>query len=697
MPGARGQEKAASHGKARSAASPASAGRAGRRQEGRSQEGRSTTTTSDMAMKNLLTKLNKVQDLFSAISYEKIELPKIVVVGSQSAGKSSVLESLVKKSFLPRGAGLVTRCPLVLHLHHCPIGDSRRKNIDLEEWGTFLHAEDCIFNMEDICTEIEARTSVIAGSNRGIVPSEITLNVFSPHVVDLTLVDLPGITKNPVGDQPKDIEAQIEHLINHYISNPLTIILAVVTANVDMANSESLKLAHMVDPEGERTLAVVTKIDLMDEGTDARDILNGKIIPVKLGIVGVVNRSQKDLDEKKTVEDTFVKEKKFFEEKYKEIASRTGSPYLAKKLSSLLSAHIDKCLPDVEDKIRIEIIRCSKIIDECGDLVTDKPATLMSFINKFSQNFSSLCEKGSQNLESLKLTGGAKLCDILHSGLEKVFANCEPCKSYTIDQVVIALRQSNGLKPPFFVSELAFEMLIKPLIKDMETPALECVEAVKKELGNMCHLSVPEQLKFRFPQLKQALVKVLLEIVEKRGQKAVQMIRDLVAIEIGHITYYRIDVLKEEFKNIMTAAEPANKCNAPSLPFQAGNLRKQLENELNQGDEIQLAEISSQLNLLVLSEKDRRHIIILGKMLDHYYKIVAETMQDCTAKAVVTFLVNEVRGSLNTELCLALMQGDLLDHLFSERDDVTEKRDSTLQKLDVLKKSLEVIAGIVYT
>lgn len=75
---------------------------------------------------------------------------------------------------------------------------------------------------------------------------------------------------------------------------------------------------------------------------------------------------------------------------------------------------------------------------------------------------------------------------------------------------------------------------------------------------------------------------------------------------------------------------------------------------------------------------------VSGKMLDFYYKIVAETMQDCTAKAVVTFLVNEVREALNAELCVALMQGELLDELFNEKEDITFTRQTHLEKLKVI-------------
>ncbi|XP_034245724.1 dynamin-1-like protein, partial [Thrips palmi] len=604
------------------------------------------------------------------------------------AGKSSVLESLVKRSFLPRGTGIVTRCPLVLQLNHCPLGDARRKGIEHEEWGTFLHSGDRIYELDEVRDEIDAETTRNAGSNKGIVTTPITLKVYSPHVVNLTLVDLPGITKVAIGDQPEDIEEQIQDLIFEYIENPLTIILAVVTANTDMATNESLKLAKSVDPEGERTLAVLTKVDLMDEGTDARDMLKGLVIPVKLGIVGVINRSQKDINDNKTMEDALQYEAEYFQKKYKEMASRTGSPYLAKKLSMLLSEHINKNLPEVENKIRKEMEECSKILVECGESITDKRATLMNVVNKFSQAFCSLCDKGSQNLQSMKLTGGAKLCDILHSRLEKVFAGCEPCKSYTTDQVVIALRQSNGLKPPFFVSEVAFETLVKPLIKNMEKPALACVDAVKRELGSMCQLSISEQLKLRFPELKQALIKIVQGIVEKRAQKAIQMIKDLVSIEAGHITYYRIDVLKEEFQEVMTDEDRDD-----VVPFPKGKLESELRSRLRVAGDEEKADITAQLNLLTMSDKDKKHVIILGMMLNHYYKIVAETMQDSTAKAVVTFLVNEVRETLNAELCVALMQGEL-DELFHEQEDITDKRQATHAKLNVLEQSLQVISGI---
>jgi vacuolar protein sorting-associated protein 1 len=148
-------------------------------------------------------------------------------------------------------------------------------------------------------------------------------------------VDLPGLTKVPVGDQPRDIEKQIKEMVLKQISKPNAIILAVTAANVDLANSDGLKLAREVDPEGQRTIGVLTKIDLMDQGTDVVDILAGRIIPLRLGYVPVVNRGQRDIENKKRIDLALKAEKEFFEnhQSYRNKASYCGTPYLARKLN----------------------------------------------------------------------------------------------------------------------------------------------------------------------------------------------------------------------------------------------------------------------------------------------------------------------------------------------------------------------------
>lgn len=118
-----------------------------------------------------------------------------------------------------------------------------------------------------------------------------------------------------------------------------SVILSVSAANVDLANSESLKLARSVDPQGRRTIGVLTKLDLMDAGTNANDILTGRTYPLKLGFIGVVNRSQQDINTEKPMVAALDSEKEFFitHPAYRNIAHKQGTRYLAKTLNQVSS------------------------------------------------------------------------------------------------------------------------------------------------------------------------------------------------------------------------------------------------------------------------------------------------------------------------------------------------------------------------
>lgn len=315
----------------------------------------------------LITLVNKLQDVFTTVGVQNpIDLPQIVVVGSQSSGKSSVLENIVGRDFLPRGTGIVTRRPLVLQLINRSASSKPQPNgvtadgdggstalktsdaaSNTEEWGEFLHIPgQKFFDFNKIREEIVRETESKTGRNAGISPAPINLRIYSPNVLTLTLVDLPGLTKVPVGDQPRDIERQIKEMVLKHISKPNAIILAVTAANTDLANSDGLKLAREVDPEGQRTIGVLTKVDLMDEGTDVVDILAGRIIPLRLGYVPVVNRGQRDIETKKAISSALENERNFFEnhKAYRNKASYCGTPYLARKLNLILMMHIKQTL-----------------------------------------------------------------------------------------------------------------------------------------------------------------------------------------------------------------------------------------------------------------------------------------------------------------------------------------------------------------
>ena len=276
-------------------------------------------------MQNLIPTFNRIEIALNQAGLEdKIELPKVVVIGSQSAGKSSVLESIAGFDFLPRGTGLVTRWPLIMQ---CVKTNTPKTHV------IFAHKPDTkISDFNKVRQEIIDQTEVFAGSGKGIVKNEIIMTIYSKDVVDLTLIDLPGFIKNATEDQPKELPKTIKTMVKNYINKESTIILAIHSATEDIANSESLQFARRYDKLGERTAGVITKVDLMDKGTNANSLLKGEEYQLKHGYVAIKGRSQQDIKDGKTIKDALEDEKKYFEDHpdYKAIAQHQGIKHLSK-------------------------------------------------------------------------------------------------------------------------------------------------------------------------------------------------------------------------------------------------------------------------------------------------------------------------------------------------------------------------------
>ncbi|XP_026531951.1 dynamin-1-like protein isoform X2 [Notechis scutatus] len=377
----------------------------------------------------------------------------------------------------------------------------------------------------------------MTGTNKGISPEPLYLKIYSPHVLNLTLVDLPGITKVPIGDQPPDIENQVRDMILSYISNPNCLILAVTAANTDMATSEALKLARDVDPDGRRTLAVITKLDLMDAGTDALDVLMGRVIPVKLGIIGVVNRSQHDINSNKSISESLQDEQGFMQKKYPSLANRNGTRHLAKTLNRLLMHHIRDCLPELKTRVNVLTAQYQSVLQSYGQPIEDKNATLLQIITKFATEYCNTIEGTARNIETSELCGGARMCYIFHETFGRTLESIDPLAGLTMLDILTAIRNATGPRPALFVPEVSFELLVKRQIKRLEEPSLRCVELVHEELQRIiqhCTTYNTQEL-LRFPKLHEAIVEVVTGVLRRRLPITNEMVHNLVAIELAYI------------------------------------------------------------------------------------------------------------------------------------------------------------------
>ncbi|EXC32997.1 Dynamin-related protein 3A [Morus notabilis] len=480
---------------------------------------------------------NKLQDIFAQLgSQSTIELPQVAVVGSQSSGKSSVLEALVGRDFLPRGSDICTRRPLVLQL----LQTKRSADGTDDEYGEFLHLPGKRFyDFSDIRREIQAETDREAGGNKGVSDKQIRLKIFSPNVLDITLVDLPGITKVPVGDQPSDIEARIRTMIMSYIKVPSCLILAVTPANSDLANSDALQIAGNADPDGLRTIGVITKLDIMDRGTDARNLLLGKVIPLKLGYVGVVNRSQEDIMLNRGIKDALIAEEKFFRSRpvYNGLADRCGVPQLAKKLNQILVQHIKAVLPGLKSRISSALVSVAKEHASYGEITENKAAQgalLLNILSKYSEAFSSMVEGKNEEMSTSELSGGARIHYIFQSIFVKSLEEVDPCEDLTDDDIRTAIQNATGPKSALFVPEVPFEVLIRRQIARLLDPSLQCARFIYDELIKISHHCLVNELQ-RFPVLRKRMDEVIGNFLREGLEPSETMIGHIIEMEMDYI------------------------------------------------------------------------------------------------------------------------------------------------------------------
>lgn len=357
---------------------------------------------------------------------------------------------------------------------------------NVDEWAEFLHIPgQKFFDFNKVREEIIRETEAKTGRNVGISPVPIGLRIYSPKVLTLTLVDLPGLTKVPVGDQPKDIERQIRDMVLKHIQKPNSIILAVTPANTDLANSDGLKLAREVDPEGTRTIGVLTKIDLMDEGTDVVDILAGRVIPLRLGYVPVVNRGQRDIDSRKAITAALEAEKAFFENHraYRNKHTYCGTPYLARKLNMILMMHIKNTLPDIKARIQASLSKYQAELQQLGDSLLGNSANIvLNIITEFCNEFRTVLEGNNQELSSIELSGGARISFVFHELYSNGIKAVDPFDQVKDVDIRTILYNSSGSSPALFVGTTAFELIVKQQIRRLEDPSLKCVSLVYDEL-----------------------------------------------------------------------------------------------------------------------------------------------------------------------------------------------------------------------
>ncbi|CAN6483467.1 unnamed protein product [Victoria cruziana] len=607
-------------------------------------------------MESLISLVNKLQRACTALGDHGEEsamptlwdsLPAIAVVGGQSSGKSSVLESIVGKDFLPRGSGIVTRRPLVLQLHK--IEDGR-------EYAEFLHLPRKKFtDFALVRKEIADETDRETGRSKQISPVPIHLSIYSPHVVNLTMIDLPGLTKVAVEGQPDSIVIDIENMVRSYIEKPNCIILAISPANQDLATSDAIKISREVDPKGERTFGVLTKIDLMDKGTDAVDILEGKSYRLQYPWIGVVNRSQADINKNVDMIAARRREREYFSNtpEYRHLAHRMGSEHLAKMLSRHLENVIKSRIPGIQSLINKSIVELEAELSRLGKPVAADAGGKLYMIMEICRGFDQIYR---EHLDGVR-PGGDKVYNVFDNQLPAALKRLQFDKQLSMENVRKIITEADGYQPHLIAPEQGYRRLIESSLTSIRGPAEACVDAVHAILKELVHKAISETMELKqYPTLR---------------------------VEVGNAAFDQLDRLREE----------SRKATLKLVDMESSYLTVDFFRKLPQD-----VEKGGNPTHSIFDRYNDSYLRRIGSTVLSYVNMVCAGLRNSIPKSIVYCQVREAKRSLLDHFFTELGSRDQkqLGKLLDEDPAIMERRTSLAKRLELYRSAQAEIDGVAW-
>ncbi|XP_030634837.1 interferon-induced GTP-binding protein Mx-like [Chanos chanos] len=508
----------------------------------------------------------------------------------------------------------------------------------------------------------------LAGDGVGICDELISLEITSPDVCDLTLIDLPGITRVPVKGQPEDIGDQIRHLILKFIEKRETINLVVVPCNVDIATTEALRMAQGVDPDGSRTLAILTKPDLVDKGaeTDILQIIEGKVVPLKKGYIMVRCRGQSDINEQISLEEATRLETEFFRShshfSYLLDQQKVSTNCLATRLTKELVEHIKSSLPSLTEQIQIRLSAVKMELRNCGQGLPMEKEKMGPYLSKkmleFSDQISELCRTGESNDKNiyslLRLVFKQWELNLRDSKVAFRAAIKEMTEKY--DEV------HRGRELVTFSDYCVYESTIKKHVEDLKHPALQTLKLVRdivqKEFKDLCEIGFQN-----FPQLRYIIVNQIDEIQSKQESKVEKRIREYINME--KLVYTQDPIFTQKM-----------------VDFQFVERIQEYESTaLDKGENA-----ASPNNCTVFDTRK-----LTPEKLIIYYEIVYQRLADFVPMLILLFMLKESAGMLRAH-SMDMRDGADAVKLLMEDSEAGHRRTELYQRLERLRQAQDKIS-----
>ncbi|KAF8038490.1 hypothetical protein BT93_B1131 [Corymbia citriodora subsp. variegata] len=615
-------------------------------------------------MRPLLNAIDRLRNLM--VIEEGIHLPAIVVVGDQSSGKSSVLKSLAGIN-LPWGRGICTRVPLIMQLQDNPQADHPK--LYLEFNGKVIPTEE-----NNIAKAINDATDEIVGHGKGVSNMPLTLVIKKYGIPDLTMIDLPGITRVPVHGQPENIYEQISEMIMEYTRPEESIILNVLSATVDFSTCQSIRMSQIVDKTGRRTLAVITKADKAPEGLLEK--VKADDVNVGLGYVCVRNRSGAE-----TCEEARLKEVKLFDTHpllRKIDKSIVGVPVLAQKLMQIQATIIAKYLPEIVMKInekldenRAELKRMPKNLSSVED-------AMMAFMDIMGSAKESLrkvllrCEL-DEYLDEKDMHCPARLVEMLNQYFEEL-QNCTEnnlTTNFLVEEMEV-LEEAKGIGLTDVLCHTAFPFLLQRKMKEISSKLPSFVVHVWDYIEGVVIQALMRHSQ-NYPQLQSSTRRVASSLIKKMKGKTLN--RMMKIVEMEKLTNYTCnpEYLLERNKLMTQQDQFFNYCTSRNcVHLEAFGI-------------VGVAHLRNHNQQLLQQAFD------LKMRMTPYWKIVLQRFVDTVALHLRFSVQNLVNKKMEKEIRRELT-GPGIKKMMEEKPEMAEKREKLNRSNKQLRESAEVVA-----
>ena len=625
--------------------------------------------------------------------HQDIKLPTIVVVGDQSSGKTSVIEALSGVE-LPRGEHITTRCPLVMRMVSCADASQAMTWISTEVYTTERPGET-IKSSADIPARVEHYTKQLAGSSVNVCAHPIYLTVVRPHAPDLTLVDLPGLTCNPIGDQPKDIHAQLVKLIDHYIKSEATVILAVLPATVDFATCQCIQLAKQVDPQGSRTLAVVTKSDTAEVGFQAKLEHAIDVFQFQMGLVAVRNRSKEETDRGVTWVQSREAERQFFQRTSSSTLIGWGTDALATLLVRIQEEKLRSMLPRVMAQLKQILTNAQedlqKMPPSCHTL-NECRLRMEPLLHAYFQTLASLVrgdyapaeDKEEYYVKTALYRMAIKYQHTLHE------VSAQYLTREFAEQVYRAVHQHSGINLPNVVAPQVFDNLVYSQLDVIRQPTFQLLHSTCQYMEKVLVFFL-KQTFVSVPNLGTRLQEILVQWLHRQADRTEKKLYELIDAERSIFTinpYYTH--VGQHLKQILrsppdppvtskatTTATTGTTSTLSSLTETIGSFFQHSDGDV----QFQVADVVVRFNFqdMTLDQKDGwspLHDTVLDLQVDclAYMQVVHKRLSDCVPMQLQFHLVQPMCTS--TPASSTTTSNDpLFTHL---RNEVQQWRDEQL-------------------